>query len=115
MHPRRALKAGALGYLSKRSAAEELRLPHSASTVSAVVTVSIGVGWAVPGAGKTAAGYYEVPLKDDGMEVVINPAWASKIPADVMTPPVTASPRSIPCSVPYRWASSRTRAIRKML
>ncbi len=39
-----------------RSAAEELRLPHSASTVSAVVTVSIGVGWAVPGAGKTAAG-----------------------------------------------------------
>ena len=40
---------------------------------------------------------------------------ASTIPADVMTPPVTARPRSIPSRVP-RWSvSSRTRAMRKML
>ena len=40
---------------------------------------------------------------------------ASTIPAEVMTPPVTARPRSIPCRVPWRSASSRARAIRKML
>ena len=40
---------------------------------------------------------------------------ASTMPADVMTPPVTASPRSMPSRVPCVSASSRTRAIRKML
>ena len=36
-------------------------------------------------AGKKEARYYEVPLKDDGMDVVINPAWKDKLPADVVT------------------------------
>ena len=40
---------------------------------------------------------------------------ASTMPADVITPPVTASPRSMPSRAPWRWDSSRTRAIRKML
>ena len=40
---------------------------------------------------------------------------ASTIPAPVMTAPVTASPRSVPSRVPCCCASSRTRAIRKML
>ena len=40
---------------------------------------------------------------------------ASTMPAPVMTAPVTASPRSVPSHVPTRCASSRTRAIRKML
>ena len=35
-------------------------------------------------AGKTEAQYYEVLLKDGGMEVVINPAWEDKISADAM-------------------------------
>lgn len=35
-------------------------------------------------AGKTEAQYYEVLLKDDGMEVVINPAWEDKISAEAM-------------------------------
>ncbi len=35
-------------------------------------------------AGKTTAQYYEVPLKADGMDVVLNPAYTSKISADVM-------------------------------
>jgi basic membrane lipoprotein Med (substrate-binding protein (PBP1-ABC) superfamily) len=29
------------------------------------------------------ARYYEVDLKDGGMDIAINPAWTSKIPADV--------------------------------
>ena len=40
---------------------------------------------------------------------------ASTMPAEVITPPVTARPRSMPCRVPWRMVSSRTRAIRKML
>src|SRR5450756_957977 len=40
---------------------------------------------------------------------------ASTMPAEVITPPVTASPRSIPRRVPSTAASSRTRLIRKML
>src|SRR5450759_3595592 len=40
---------------------------------------------------------------------------ASTMPAEVITPPVTASPRSIPRRVPTTAASSRTRLIRKML
>ena len=36
-------------------------------------------------AGKTAARYYEVTMKDDGMEVVISPAWKDKISAAAMT------------------------------
>ena len=40
---------------------------------------------------------------------------ARTMPADVITPPVTARPRSMPCRVPCRRVSSRTRAIRKML
>jgi hypothetical protein len=40
---------------------------------------------------------------------------ARTIPADVMTPPVTARPRSIPSRAPWRSVSSRVRAIRKML
>ena len=40
---------------------------------------------------------------------------ASTMPAEVITAPVTARPRSIPCRVPWTWVSSRTRAIRKML
>ncbi len=40
---------------------------------------------------------------------------ASTMPADVMTPPVTASPRIMPSRVPWRRVSSRTRAMRKML
>ena len=35
-------------------------------------------------AGKTEAQYYEVLLKDGGMEVVINPAWEDKISAEAM-------------------------------
>ena len=40
---------------------------------------------------------------------------ASTSPAPVITAPVTATPRSVPSRVPKRCASSRTRAIRKML
>ena len=40
---------------------------------------------------------------------------ASTTPAEVMTPPVAASPVSAPRRVPCRFASSRTRVIRKML
>ena len=40
---------------------------------------------------------------------------ASTMPADVITPPVTARPRTMPWRVPWRSVSSRTRAIRKML
>jgi hypothetical protein len=40
---------------------------------------------------------------------------ASTMPADVMTAPVTARPRSMPSRVPCESVSSRTRAIRKML
>ena len=40
---------------------------------------------------------------------------ASTTPAEVMTPPVTASPRTIPSRVPCSSVSSRTRVIRKML
>ncbi len=40
---------------------------------------------------------------------------ASTMPAEVITAPVTARPRSIPWRVPWRSDSSRTRAIRKML
>ncbi len=40
---------------------------------------------------------------------------ASTIPADVMTPPVTASARRTPSCVPCRADSSRARVIRKML
>jgi hypothetical protein len=40
---------------------------------------------------------------------------ASTQPAEVMTPPVAASPVSAPCRGPCRPASSRTRVIRKML
>lgn len=40
---------------------------------------------------------------------------ASTMPAEVMTAPVTASPRIMPSRVPWRSASARTRAIRKML
>ena len=40
---------------------------------------------------------------------------ASTIPAEVITAPVTASPRSIPSRAPNCCVSSRTRAIRKML
>ncbi len=40
---------------------------------------------------------------------------ASTMPADVITAPVTARPRSMPSRVPWRRVSSRTRAIRKML
>lgn len=36
-------------------------------------------------AGKTDARYYEVTMKDDGMDVVINPAWKDKISAAAMT------------------------------
>ncbi|MNC81865.1 hypothetical protein D3C75_1351390 [compost metagenome] len=39
---------------------------------------------------------------------------ASTTPADVMTPPVTASPRSTPSRVPTRALSSRTRVMRKI-
>ena len=39
-----------------RTGAEALGILHPASTVGPVVTVSIGVAWAMPGAGKTAAG-----------------------------------------------------------
>lgn len=35
-------------------------------------------------AGKTEARYYEVLLKDGGMEVVISPNWADKISAEAM-------------------------------
>jgi len=35
-------------------------------------------------AGKTDARYYEVLMKDGGMDVVINPKWADKISADAM-------------------------------
>ena len=40
---------------------------------------------------------------------------ASTTPAEVMTPPVAASPISAPRRVPYRCDSSCTRVIRKML
>ena len=40
---------------------------------------------------------------------------ASTIPAEVMTPPVTARPLRVPSRVPRRSDSSRTRLIRKML
>ena len=40
---------------------------------------------------------------------------ARTIPAAVMTPPVTASPRSVPCWMPPVRDSSRMRALRKML
>ena len=40
---------------------------------------------------------------------------ASTTPAEVMTPPVTASPRSTPGRVPRCSVSSRTRVMRKML
>ena len=40
---------------------------------------------------------------------------ARTMPAEVMTPPVTARPRSMPSRVPWRRVSSRTRAMRKML
>ena len=36
-------------------------------------------------AGKTAAQYYEVKMKDGGMDVVISPAWKDKISAAAMT------------------------------
>ena len=36
-------------------------------------------------AGKTEARYYDVRMKDGGMEVVINPAWKDKISAAAMT------------------------------
>ena len=39
-----------------RAAAEALAIPHPASTVSKVVTVSIGAAWASPGSRRTAAG-----------------------------------------------------------
>ena len=39
-----------------RTGAEALGILHPASTVGPVVTVSVGVAWATPGAGKTAAG-----------------------------------------------------------
>ena len=35
-------------------------------------------------AGKTEAQYYEVLLKDGGMEVVISPEWEAKISAEAM-------------------------------
>jgi hypothetical protein len=40
---------------------------------------------------------------------------ARTMPALVMTPPVTASARRMPCSEPCASVSSRARAIRKML
>ena len=40
---------------------------------------------------------------------------ASTKPAEVMTPPMTASPRNMPSRVPFASASSRTRVMRKML
>ena len=39
---------------------------------------------------------------------------ASTTPAEVITPPVTASPRTTPSRVPYATDSSRTRVIRKI-
>ena len=53
--------------------------------------------------------------KMSGSEASTLKVPASTIPAEVITPPVTAKPRSIPGRVPWRCASSRTRAIRKML
>ena len=40
---------------------------------------------------------------------------ASTSPAEVITPPVTESPRMIPSRVPCASDSSRTRVMRKML
>ena len=39
----------------------------------------------------------------------------STAPADVITPPVAASPVMAPCRVPEAMVSPRTRVIRKML
>ncbi|MCU1501491.1 MAG: family transporter substrate-binding protein [Ilumatobacteraceae bacterium] len=54
-------------------------------------------------AGKTAARYYEVKMKDGGMDVVISPSWKDKISAAAMTEFTTqlAAIKSGSFEIPY--------------